>query len=270
MSKKGHFDPRFNIGGGVAGGGGGGNAGDGLTNRGFYQDLTDDGGRSLNATDSAEKLPQLTVARPHYQQEELNNEMNYRKPKTRMCQTVLAGVKSFSARRCLGNVLPIFNWLSEYSWERDFLADLISGCTVAVMHIPQGMGYALLANVPPIVGIYMAFFPVLIYFLLGTSRHNSMGTFAVISIMVGKSVLAHSTAGAALKMAESGVGNGTEGGGGGVTVADVALPGRGPIEVAAAVCFIVGAMQHTNSDTKEMKMSMQKQDSASPWSTHKS
>uniref|UniRef100_A0A1Q3EVM3 Putative sulfate/bicarbonate/oxalate exchanger sat-1 n=2 Tax=Culex tarsalis TaxID=7177 RepID=A0A1Q3EVM3_CULTA len=242
MNKRGHFDPRFNIGGGVAGGGSGGN-GDGVTNRGFYQDLTDDGSKSLDPTDSTEKLPQLTVARPHYQQEELNNEMNYRKPKTRMCQALLASVKSFSARRCLGSVLPIFGWLSEYSWERDFLADLISGCTVAVMHIPQGMGYALLANVPPIVGIYMAFFPVLIYFLLGTSRHNSMGTFAVISIMVGKSVLAHSTAGAALKMAEAGaLVNGTEGrGGGGVTMAD--MPGRGPIEVAAAVCFIVGAMQ---------------------------
>lgn len=37
------------------------------------------------------------------------------------------------------------------------------------------MGYALLANVPPIMGIYTAFFPVLAFFLFGTSRHNSMG-----------------------------------------------------------------------------------------------
>jgi MFS superfamily sulfate permease-like transporter len=38
-----------------------------------------------------------------------------------------------------------------------------------------GMAYALLGAVPPIVGIYMAFFPILAYSLLGTSRHNSMG-----------------------------------------------------------------------------------------------
>lgn len=37
------------------------------------------------------------------------------------------------------------------------------------------MAYAILGNVPPIIGIYMAFFPVLVYLFLGTSRHNSMG-----------------------------------------------------------------------------------------------
>ena len=39
------------------------------------------------------------------------------------------------------------------------------------------MAYALLANVPPVLGIYVAFFPVFIYFFLGTSRHVSMGEF---------------------------------------------------------------------------------------------
>jgi solute carrier family 26 protein len=38
----------------------------------------------------------------------------------------------------------------------------------------------------------MAFFPTLIYFLFGTSRHISMGTFAVISLMTSKIVATYS------------------------------------------------------------------------------
>jgi solute carrier family 26, other len=54
------------------------------------------------------------------------------------------------------------------------------------------MAYGLLAGVDPIVGLYMAFFPTLIYFLFGTSRHISMGTFAVVSLMTSKIVASYS------------------------------------------------------------------------------
>lgn len=87
------------------------------------------------------------------------------------------------------------------------------------------MAYALLGNVPPIVGIYMAFFPVLLYFIFGTSRHNSMGTFAVISIMVGKSVLKF-----AVTTDES-------------TLEDESLFMRSPMRIATTICFLVGAIQ---------------------------
>ena len=45
-----------------------------------------------------------------------------------------------------------------------------------------GMSYAMLAEVDPIIGIYMAFFPVLMYAFLGTSRHVSMGEFLYTNI----------------------------------------------------------------------------------------
>lgn len=60
------------------------------------------------------------------------------------------------------------------------------------MNIPQGMAYGLLAGLDPIVGLYMAFFPALIYFCFSTSRHVSMGTFAVISLMTAKVVSSYS------------------------------------------------------------------------------
>lgn len=86
-------------------------------------------------------------------------------------------VKQVDFFRTLLSVIPVMDWGRSYSPRSDLPLDIISGCTVAVMHIPQGMGYALLGNVPPIMGIYTAFFPVLIYFLFGTSRHNSMGKY---------------------------------------------------------------------------------------------
>lgn len=47
------------------------------------------------------------------------------------------------------------------------------------MFVILGMGYALLGGVPPIIGLYMAFFPVLIYVCLGTSHHISIGIFDI-------------------------------------------------------------------------------------------
>ncbi len=54
------------------------------------------------------------------------------------------------------------------------------------MHIPYGLCYALIANVPPVYGIYTSFFPVLVYFLFGTSRHLSFGTSSIVSLMVSE------------------------------------------------------------------------------------
>jgi MFS superfamily sulfate permease-like transporter len=47
------------------------------------------------------------------------------------------------------------------------------------------MGYALLANLSPVHGLYMSFFPILIYFLLGTSKHLAIGAIAVVSLFSG-------------------------------------------------------------------------------------
>ena len=97
--------------------------------------------------------------------------------------------KDFNFKVYILSFLPILSWLPKYNWKSNFINDLVAGFTVAVMHIPQGMAYGLLAGVDPIVGIYTGFFPVLMYALLGTMPHNSMGTFAVISILCSKPII---------------------------------------------------------------------------------
>nr|CAH7743793.1 unnamed protein product [Callosobruchus chinensis] len=134
---------------------------------------------------------QIVIERPLYEQDQLRKDFQYEKPKKSLCPSQ-CDPKEVTLKKVISSRVPVIEWLSHYNWKNDLMSDVVSGITVAIMHIPQGMAYALLANVPPIVGIYMAFFPVLVYFVFGTSRHNSMGTFAIVCLMTGKAVLEHS------------------------------------------------------------------------------
>lgn len=90
--------------------------------------------------------------------------------------------------------IPLLRCLKEYSLRKYLFGDIISGITVAIMHIPQGMAYGVLTTLPPIhgntknemksfvfkidfhIGLYVSFFPVIIYMIFGTCPHLSLGS----------------------------------------------------------------------------------------------
>ncbi|KAL4226525.1 hypothetical protein ACF0H5_014510 [Mactra antiquata] len=86
------------------------------------------------------------------------------------------------------SIFPFIGIMKNYNIKEDLMGDVVSGLTVGIMHIPQGMAYGMLTTLPPVYGLYMSFFPVLIYFFFGSSKHVSMGTFAVACLMIGSAV----------------------------------------------------------------------------------
>ncbi|MGH1366873.1 MAG: SulP family inorganic anion transporter [Calditrichia bacterium] len=78
-------------------------------------------------------------------------------------------------------------WMQQYE-QSQFRGDLTAGITVAVMFIPQGMAYAMLAGLNPINGLYAALVGLLIYAWLGTSRYLSVGPVAIDSMLVAASL----------------------------------------------------------------------------------
>lgn len=81
----------------------------------------------------------------------------------------------------------MLHWLRHY--RRAMLpGDISAGLVVAMMMIPQGMAYALVAGLPPVVGIYASIVPPALYALFGSSSTQSVGPMAIISLMTASSL----------------------------------------------------------------------------------
>ncbi|XP_036774862.2 chloride anion exchanger isoform X2 [Manis pentadactyla] len=135
---------------------------------------------------------QYIVARPVYS---ANAFAEDHKKKLRYHKTFLDNLKvccscsTQKAKRIALSLFPIASWLPAYRIKEWLLSDIVSGISTGLVAVLQGLAFALLVSIPPSYGLYAAFFPVITYFFLGTSKHISVGPFPVLSMMVGAVVL---------------------------------------------------------------------------------
>ncbi|CZT47389.1 probable sulfate permease 2 [Rhynchosporium secalis] len=90
-------------------------------------------------------------------------------------------------RNYLWSLFPFLHWISRYNaqWAA---GDLVAGITIGAVVVPQGMAYAVLAELPAQYGLYTSFMGVLIYWFFATSKDITIGPVAVMSTLVGKIV----------------------------------------------------------------------------------
>ena len=87
----------------------------------------------------------------------------------------------------LKRYLPILDWGRTYN-RAVLTSDLLAAMIVTIMLIPQSLAYAMLAGLPPVVGLYASILPLFAYALFGTSRTLAVGPVAVVSLMTASAV----------------------------------------------------------------------------------
>lgn len=87
----------------------------------------------------------------------------------------------------LKSLLPILGWAPTYS-KTEAQSDLVAALIVTIMLVPQSLAYAMLAGLPPQVGLYASILPLLAYAVFGTSRALAVGPVAVVSLMTAAAV----------------------------------------------------------------------------------
>ncbi|NXQ11956.1 S26A9 protein, partial [Peucedramus taeniatus] len=131
--------------------------------------------------------PRYAIERPAYSVSLFDEEFE-KKSRTYPVGEKLRNLFRCSASRfklTLFRLFPILAWLPKYKLKDYILPDVLGGLSAGTIQVPQGMAFALLANLPPVNGLYSSFFPLLTYFFLGGIHQMVPGTFAVISIIVG-------------------------------------------------------------------------------------
>ncbi|XP_071073808.1 sulfate anion transporter 1 isoform X2 [Dasypus novemcinctus] len=145
-------------------------------------------------------------------------------------------------------LVPATHWLPRYRPREALAGDALSGLVIGILLVPQAIAYSLLAGLQPVYSLYTSFFANLIYALLGTSRHVSVGIFSLLCLMVGQ-VVDRELQLAGFDPAQDGPGPAAHGGARNASAAGLALGLQGcgrdcyAIRVATALTLMAGIYQ---------------------------
>lgn len=108
--------------------------------------------------------------------------------------------ETYTRRAQLSRLLPILNGSALYG-TFELRNEVVAGITVAALLVPQGIAYALLAGLPPVMGLYASILPMIMYALTGSGRQTSVGPVTVDSLMLVLGLSTIATAGTAAYIA---------------------------------------------------------------------
>ncbi|XP_072181553.1 prestin-like isoform X1 [Diadema setosum] len=149
--------------------------------------------RSKDGSTGSEPLS-VVVDRPLFSTSSLQEKYGYQPvPSVGVLESIQTSMRGYRCnahklKKFFMYVFPVLVWLPKYDLRNNAIGDLMAGLIVGVVNIPQSIAFALLAVLPPVHGLYTAFFAPLAFFLMGSSRHTSLGTFGVVAILCGDAV----------------------------------------------------------------------------------
>lgn len=148
------------------------------------------------------------------------------------CERLSSRLTSRNLAQWLQRRFPVFDVFRTYRFRKFVIGDIIAGLSVGIVNIPQSLGYARLADVPVILGLYTSVFPVFVYFIFGSSRHVSIGTMALSCLVIAEAVKSHGFQQPAFSLNETSAYD--------EVISDFTLEELHAISVAVSVSFLAG------------------------------
>jgi SulP family sulfate permease len=117
----------------------------------------------------------------------MNDQTEGPQPRDPQAKTRLMALAESPLARKLSPYLPCLTWARTYN-HNTLTNDAIAALIVTIMLMPQSLAYALLAGLPPEMGLYASILPLVAYTIFGTSAALAVGPVAVVSLMTATAI----------------------------------------------------------------------------------